>query len=404
MKMKKFTQNSLVNRIRQADSSRQPEHLPLKYKAMRESAFRFFRATPYLFYQDWMVDTMFKGHPHSWVCGDFHLENLGSYRADNGQVYFDINDFDESILAPCTVDVARLLTSLFVAAPDLNLSPLSSQMLARKFLEAYCQTLIRGKPRSLERETAQGVLKQFLNRAADQTQSELIDEHTKGRGQDRRLKSKKGAIITFSDMERDRLLAWLNPILSQRDGARPLDIAFRIAGTNSLGLNRYVALIQTAAGKRKLLDIKAARPSVALPYFADQQPNWPNEATRIVTLQQRLQDVSPGGLSSQEGPEQEFFVMRVLQPQADRLKILTKSMRKGDRLLKLLNRVAQLLASAHLRSGGQQGSAITDDLIAFAKNPLWVSEVIEKSEAYSHQVQQDYLNFCSLKDNELITS
>ena len=41
--------------------------------------------------------------PHSpvcWICGDLHIENFGSYKGDNRLVYFDLNDFDESILAP----------------------------------------------------------------------------------------------------------------------------------------------------------------------------------------------------------------------------------------------------------------------------------------------------------------
>jgi hypothetical protein len=34
----------------------------------------------------------------------FHIENFGSYKGDNRLVYFDIGDFDESLLGPSAWD------------------------------------------------------------------------------------------------------------------------------------------------------------------------------------------------------------------------------------------------------------------------------------------------------------
>jgi uncharacterized protein (DUF2252 family) len=82
---------------------------------MSESAFRFFRGTCHLFYEDLGKNSSFPSSPASWITGDLHLENFGSYKGDNGLVYFDVNDFNEAILAPVTWEIARMTTSIFVA-------------------------------------------------------------------------------------------------------------------------------------------------------------------------------------------------------------------------------------------------------------------------------------------------
>ncbi len=392
----------LASRIRAANIGRRTELLPRKYAAMRQSAFRFFRATPTLFYDDWLTDNPFETHPRAWVCADLHIENMGAYRADNGQVYFDVNDFDEALLAPCTVDLARLVTSLFVAAPDLNLSSDAVRLVANQVANSYCQTLVSGKPRSVERDTASGVLKLFLDQVAQRSQRELVGKFTIGQGQHRRLRADLTTMLPLVTTERDAVWAWLEPTLQQETNTRLLDLGFRIAGTSSLALSRYMALVETDAGKCRLVDIKTAMPSVAEPHWASWQPTWPNQATRIVTVQNRLQDVSPSGLHAVARPDGTSFVIQRLKPQTDRINLTASYVRQKNRLAGLLKVVAQLTASAHLRSSGRQGSAIADELIAFAAKPTWVADILHRAEYYAGQVQQDYQTFCQMPPDALL--
>ncbi len=395
-------EESLIARIRQANQDRRADMLSRKYKAMRESAFRFFRATPYLFYQDWSAGDRYATHPVSWVCADLHLENVGSYRAANGLVYFDINDFDEALLAPCTVDVARLVASLFVAAPLLKQSRETIRHLALRFVTVYTRTLQVGKPQSVERETAAGLLKQFLNQVANRSRKDLIARFTHGRGNKCQLIIDDKRLFKLSPSERATVWPWLHHTLYERGGYRLRDVVFRVAGTNSIGLSRYVALVEAPAGKLHLIDMKATRPSVAEPYVGIVQPGWPDSATRVVTLQNRLQDVPPALLWAETGPDGEFFVGRTLQPQADRLDLTSKRVRSAVRLGQLVETIAQLTASAHLRSGGHQGSAIADELIEFATNPTWSTGLIDWAEAYAGQVQTAYRHFKATPDADLI--
>src|ERR1700753_1157040 len=92
-----------------------PDMVQLKYEALTENAFRFFRGTCHLFYEDLAKAEPLPLSPLSWICGDLHIENFGSYKGDNKVTYFDMNDFDESILAPSLYDVVRMITSIFIA-------------------------------------------------------------------------------------------------------------------------------------------------------------------------------------------------------------------------------------------------------------------------------------------------
>ncbi|WP_254560504.1 DUF2252 family protein, partial [Dyadobacter diqingensis] len=91
---------TITSRVYQYNKGRDPFFLKLKYKAMQESPFRFFRGSCHLFYEDFACNRPWDDPTKVWICGDLHLENYGSYKAGNGQVYFDVVDFDEAVLAP----------------------------------------------------------------------------------------------------------------------------------------------------------------------------------------------------------------------------------------------------------------------------------------------------------------
>jgi uncharacterized protein (DUF2252 family) len=129
--------NTVTERIIAFNRSRLPKMRPLKYRLMLENAFRFFRGTCHLFYEDLAAAGKVPMGPLGWICGDLHLENFGSYRSDNDQVYFDLNDFDEAILAPVTWEVVRLTTSIFVGFGSLGIEARRAEKMAKLFLKSY---------------------------------------------------------------------------------------------------------------------------------------------------------------------------------------------------------------------------------------------------------------------------
>src|SRR5437879_266123 len=107
---------SLEQRIKEFHRNRKEPTVKRKFKLMSDNEFTFYRATCHLFYEDLHTNPSLNHGPLVWSCGDLHLENFGSYRAFNGLTYFDINDFDEAMIAPVSWELSRFLCSIGMAS------------------------------------------------------------------------------------------------------------------------------------------------------------------------------------------------------------------------------------------------------------------------------------------------
>src|ERR1700754_2163445 len=136
----------ILQRLQEFNKDLLPEILPLKYEAMAESAFRFFRGNCHLFYDDLAAAEPLPLSPLAWICGDLHIENFGSYKGDNKLVYFDLNDFDEGLLAPASYEVVRMVTSIFIAFDNLGFEQEKALKMAQLYVRSYSATLAKGKP------------------------------------------------------------------------------------------------------------------------------------------------------------------------------------------------------------------------------------------------------------------
>ena len=81
-----------------------------------------------------------------------------------------------------------------------------------------------------------------------------------------------------------------------------------------------------------------------------------------------------------------------MQPTKDSInfKLIKKEYRN---IYQVIDDMAMLTASSQLRSSGRQGSATTDELIAFGKDDSWQQAILDYSLKYSHQVQSYYRQF-----------
>src|SRR4029079_11580339 len=92
---------------------RNHELMRFKIARMAESPFAFFRGTFHLFARDVLERTLIplpiltnEGIEMDLV-GDIHSENYGTYKAKDGLIHYDINDFDETTRGRFDVDVCR---------------------------------------------------------------------------------------------------------------------------------------------------------------------------------------------------------------------------------------------------------------------------------------------------------
>ncbi|MHB8630042.1 MAG: DUF2252 domain-containing protein [Aggregatilineales bacterium] len=398
----------VVERIKIFNADRLPDMLKLKYKAMQTDAFVFFRGTCHLFYQDWPFDSALNQAPAAWICGDLHLENFGSYRGDNGLVYFDMNDFDEAALAPCTWEIARCLTSILVAVHTLAVKPAEALKLCNNFLDSYTTTLAQGHIGMVETATATGLIKDLLTNVEQRRRKDFLDARTeppdKHPGK-RRLRIDNHHTLPIDKSERHHVIDLINAWAKSQPKPEfytVLDVARRIAGTGSLGVKRYMLLVEGngSPDHNYLLDLKQELPSALQPYLALHQPQWRSEAERCTTIQVRMQATPPALLSNLE-LEGASLRLKELQPREDRV-ALNQSGGKLQRLEQLIATLGQIVAWAELRSSGRQGSATADDMIAFGQNIGWHAPLLEYVEAYAQRVETDFATFsAAYKDGRL---
>lgn len=392
---------SLVKRIQTFNKGRDPELLQRKYKLMRADVFSFYRGTCHLFYQDWPAKSELNETPLVWVSGDLHLENFGSYKGDNRLVYFDINDFDEAALAPCTWDIARLLTSILVGKDALGVDDAQATLLCQFLLDKYTQTLATGHAHGVERATATGLIRDLLYSLKMRTRKTFLDQHTEKHGRQRRLCVDGVHTLAIPHDERETLTALIETwrqTQTDPDFLSVIDVARHVAGTGSLGLQNFLVLVRGEGTPRSnfLLTLKEAAPSSLRPYLTVKQPKWDNDGTRVVACQQRLQSTSPALLSAVPDV-QHTYVLREYQPIADRV-ALDRWHGKFGRLEKLIGTLGEIVAWDQLRSSGRQGSAIADTLIAFGSDTAWHKPLLDYAHSYSEQVKADYATFCATFD------
>jgi uncharacterized protein (DUF2252 family) len=392
---------NIVERIQHFNQGRLPDLVRSKQARLRTSPFAFFRGTCHLFYEDWPATSPLNAAPLAWLCGDLHLENFGTYKGDNRLTYFDINDFDESALAPVTWDVTRFVSSLFVAAPELQMTMADAGKLARQFLAAYAAILALGQIRSVERSTATGLVRKLLRALKRRRRKAFLDGHTELKPKGRRFKLDQKHLRLAAEPDRgqvDRCIRQLGRRCGAPEFFQVRDVACRVAGTGSLGLARYAVLVEGKGSPDRnfILDMKEERASSLVPYSAALQPVWRSEAERVVVNQARFQGMPPALLAGVAMGRQHFIV-RELQPLQDRVNLADWDGRL-PRASRVIQTMAEVTAWGHLRCSGRQDSAIADELMAFGRAPNWQAEVYRYARAYAAQVAADYKEYAAAYD------
>ncbi|HEY9840026.1 MAG TPA: DUF2252 family protein [Candidatus Obscuribacterales bacterium] len=370
---------------------RNPELIQLKYQAMAESPFAFYRATAFLFYSDLKAETALAAAPQVPLQGDFHLENMGTYLTAQNTFAYDLNDFDEAVTGPNSWDLARLAVSIHLAADETGFKFKERQELIAHFLQSYLAQLqqIQRQPALLQ----QSLDERFLDEKAATQVSEArkrfsrpdwLAEMTDGRRF--RLDDK---IRPVTAQERQLIAAALAAYAgSRREGVGFFtlkDAASRIAGKGSLGRYRYITLIEGRSASPQddlILEIKEAISPSATYAGA---PRAHNEATRIV---QAFQSSIPGadpllGITRLSTPQGALpaYVRELLPKETVNLEKVNKTKEYQG----FLNSTALIIARMHARSG--QSAALLQ------QTPRLLPAIQEFADRYAETVASDWKSF-----------
>ncbi|HLZ81782.1 MAG TPA: DUF2252 family protein [Ktedonobacteraceae bacterium] len=227
------------------------------------------------------------------------------------------------------------------------------------------------------------------------TITQRIKEYNQGRNPDLLLDSTHTSPVTNEEKEEvtnminDWAVKHTNPPFY-----KVLGVAHRIAGIGSLGVERYVILIEGKGSPHEnhLLDLKAEGNSSLEPYLKLRQPQWSSQAERVVTIQRSIQSVPPALLAAVDMAHKPYS-LRELQPREDKVDFTTFTS-KFSQFEQLARTVAQVTAWGQFQSGGRLGSAIVSDLMAFAKTPGWRKKLLLYAQTYAVKVVEDYQEFC----------
>lgn len=399
---------TVATRIRDFHRDRDPSLVAHKYAVMRGDPFTFLRGTCHLFYADWPATPPLDAAPLAWITGDLHVENVGTYKGDNRLTYFDLNDFDEAILAPGVWDIARLLASILVGAEQWHLGEEDALTLVREVRDIYCAELRAGKARWIERETARGAVRRLLAQVTSRSRPALLDHYTRRVKRRRWLVPDGRKLLPVSVPDRLRAEQVVQGVAAARSQAgqddadvffEVHDVAQRVAGVGSLGVTRYAVLVHGHGSPdgNVLLDVKQATPSALAPVVRVTQPEWRNEAERIVHVQTRAVAIAPALLHAVT-VEDTSYVVRELQPVADRLQ-LARWAGRPKKLREAFTLMARLAAWATDRTSGWHTAAPADAWAAFAARDDWQAPLLQRVRDLAAQTLTAYQEFVEAYDD-----
>ncbi len=386
--------------LAESDEGRIQALLPIRYQRMLVSPFTFLRGSAAVMAAD--LARIDGAGVHVQSCGDCHLMNFGAFLTPEGNVLFDINDFDETLYdIDFTVDLKRLVASVAVAALDAGLSEKKARAIARLAAAAYREriaALARLAPLDvwhtrmlLEQEIAQfddiALRRQIVGSLAvaqgDLASDENFPKLASAKGGALHIEDRPPLIYHFDGAANahDRIdakavfqayLETLPPerrVLVQR--YRLSDVAFKVVGVGSVGTFCAIGLFVTGDAEPLFLQIKEARSSV-LERLAKPAVPVEHEGRRVVEGQRIMQAASDIFLGwAQDQATGRHFYVRHLKNR--RLGSLGEVIR-GNALPAYAALCGRTLARAHARSGdtavlaGYMGKseAMDDALASFA--------------------------------------
>ena len=372
--------------------------LPVKYGRMKESPFAFFRGAVSIMAAD--LARLPNSGLHAQLCGDAHVQNMGSFAAPDGKLVFDLNDFDETIRGPWEWDLKRMAASLVLAGRESGHNGAACKAAAEACLDSYCRSM-----REFSREPILQAARHQVHRGdrvepvhAALRQSERArpldllskftepDRHGRPHFRDQRplfwrIRGQSArAILRSIDVYRRTLAPERRQLF---DLFHKIDVGFKVVGTGSVGLRDYMVLFEGNGPEDVMfLQIKqevASAYAKFLPGATDR-----HQGRRVAQGQRAIQPQSDLLLGWTSIGSQEYLVRQLNDHKGS---IDLQSLRGGG-LNSLAMVAGELLARGHARSGdacqisGYCGSGVK-----------MAAALGEFAAEYANQTEADYRAF-----------
>jgi len=307
-----------VKIVAAADNGRLPNLVPIRHWRMLTSPFAFLRGSAAVMASD-LSRAPVSGLQVQ-ACGDCHMLNFGAFATPERHLFFDINDFDETLPAPWEWDVKRLAASITSAGRHLGLKDIDSGKAARAAVKAYrvsmaefsempafqvwyqhidLEEMVEHFVRPENRAKARARIEKMRQRTVAEHDFPRLVEGDRGEfhirdnppliyhGRDQERSDYEelvtGALQTYRETlpEHHRVLF---------DRFKPVDFAMKVVGVGSVGTVCGIGLFMASENDPLFLQIKQANASVLEPYAGFSV--YPNHGQRVVQGQRLMQAAS----------------------------------------------------------------------------------------------------------------
>jgi uncharacterized protein (DUF2252 family) len=340
---------------------RVPQLLPIKYARMKMSPFAFFRSAVSIMAAD--LARLPNSGLHVQLCGDAHVQNLGSFAAPDGGLVFDLNDFDETIRGPWEWDVKRMAASIVLAGLECRHDQAGCTDAAEAFVESYCRAIREFSQQPILQVARHQIRRvkrvQPIHAALLQSQRarplDLLNKFTEAdRHGELRFRDLRPGFWRIRGLRAKEVLGSLVPyrksLAPERrhlfDLFRAIDVGFKVVGTGSVGLRDYVVLFEGNGPQDPMfLQIKqevASAYAMSLPDVV-----YPHQGRRAAEGQRAMQSVSDL-LLGWTSVGQHHYLVRQLNDHKGSIDLQEL---RGSGLESLALVAGELLARGHARSG-----------------------------------------------------
>jgi len=389
----------VISILKASNAGRVPSLIPLKMERMAVSAFSFFRGAAPVMAAD-LAPLPVSGLKVQ-LCGDAHVRNLGAYAAPDGHLVFDLNDFDETTIGPWEWDLKRLATSIMLAGRAAGCSEVlcgeAVRSMARRYREAlggFCRMSVLELARfEIRRMNAPRALKEVLRKAQRMTPAHMLEKLTETPTDGlpcfhdqppllRHVPHKTAALVIESLKGYRKTLAAGRQMIF--DAYTPVDVAFKVVGTGSVGSRDYVVLLfGNGLNDPLFIQVKEALVSCYAQYLPKARRPL-HQGRRVAQGQQRMQTVSDPFLGWTSIESRHYLVRQLADHKAS---LPPEDLNEG--VLVGYSRVCgEALAKAHARTGD------ADMLAGYCGNSDKLDEAVAAfAHLYADQTERDYAEF-----------
>jgi uncharacterized protein (DUF2252 family) len=351
--------------LKRSTRGRVPALVKLKYELMADSPFGYFRGAVPVMAADLAI--LPNTGVLSQLCGDAHVRNLGAFAAPDGRLVFDINDFDETIRGPFEWDLKRMASSVALAGRGSGHKDASTRRAVEQCILRYCAQM-RAFARMPHLEVGRFQVHRIgkvlpvhaallkAERATPQhTLEQLTEPSSDKKGAPRRFKEVKPILTRVSAAQAKAVLASLDPYREMLEPQRkhllsfyrPVDVAFKVVGTGSVGLRDYCVYFEGNGPEDPLfLQIKEEPASGYNAYLPNAHPD-PQNGKRVADGQRAMQLQSDPFLGWTHIGSRQYLVRQL----NDHKGSVDLEDLVGGGLVAFAEVCGELLARGHARSG-----------------------------------------------------